>query len=342
HDEFSWPKTADGIYTVRSGYQAIQDWREERNCLPTSSNINSNPIWQKLWSLKIPPKYNTLMWRILHKALPVQSNLMKRGLNCYPLCPRCNETIEDQNHVFSGCVWAKQVWFASSLTLKFRQDNFDFKNWIENSFINTSDQNMELICSLCYHIWKARNLLIFQNKNLPVMDVVFQAQDSIIEYQLHFSQNSEHDFRATQMRLNNVENWIPPPRNTLKLNVDAHLIGDGHWGLGLILRKEDGSCVGAATRVARGMVSAVEAEAQGLVEAIDLLAQIPHQAAIIELDNQIVVQSVLRRRYPRTCWGSLARKSGEFLENNPQISICWIKRTGNTVAHHMARWAAIE
>jgi hypothetical protein len=48
--------------------------------------------------------------------LPVRSNLNTRGINCNPLCPRCHEKIEDVNHAFIGCVWAKQVWFASPLT----------------------------------------------------------------------------------------------------------------------------------------------------------------------------------------------------------------------------------
>jgi hypothetical protein len=34
---------------------------------------------------------------------------------------------------------------------------------------------LELICALCYHIWKARNLLVFQNRNIHVMDIVQQA-----------------------------------------------------------------------------------------------------------------------------------------------------------------------
>ncbi|MCI11961.1 hypothetical protein A2U01_0033064, partial [Trifolium medium] len=29
----------------------------------------------------------------------------------------------------------------------------------------------------------------------------------------------------------NNKSWSPPPRNCLKLNVDAHLHDDGHWGL---------------------------------------------------------------------------------------------------------------
>jgi hypothetical protein len=55
NDEFTWPKSKDGEYTVKSGYQAIKDWNEASNNPSTSINNSPNPIWQKLWNLKIPP-----------------------------------------------------------------------------------------------------------------------------------------------------------------------------------------------------------------------------------------------------------------------------------------------
>jgi hypothetical protein len=54
----------------------------------------------------------------------------------------------------------------------------------------------------------------------------------------------------------------------LKLNVDAHLLGDGHWALGWILRWEDESWVGAATRVVKGTKDALLAKAIGLSEVV--------------------------------------------------------------------------
>jgi hypothetical protein len=181
-DEFTWPKTMNGVYSVKSGYQAIQDWKRESSNPSTSHNNNPNPIWKKLWNLKIPPKYSTLIWRLLQNALPVNKNLNKRGINCYPLCPRCHETIEDQSHVFSKCIWAQQTWFASPLTIRFDQQNQSFNNWLENFITNGSTQNLEFVCALCYHIWKARNLLVFQNKNIPVMEIIHNATESLKEY----------------------------------------------------------------------------------------------------------------------------------------------------------------
>jgi ribonuclease HI len=137
--------------------------------------------------------------------------------------------------------------------------------------------------------------------------------------------------------------FLLPELLLIKLNVDAHrLAGDGHWGLGMVLRREDGGCVGAATRDVWGLTEAIEAEAMGLAIAIEFLKGFQHQEVIIELDNQLVVNTVINRSYPRKYWGNLARSSEHFFSENPNCSICWVRRSGNVVAHHLARHAAVE
>jgi hypothetical protein len=64
-DKFYWPNTKDEVYTVRSWYQFIQEWKQ-RNYDPSNSNpIETNPIWGHIWQQKISPKINHLMWRII-------------------------------------------------------------------------------------------------------------------------------------------------------------------------------------------------------------------------------------------------------------------------------------
>jgi hypothetical protein len=52
--------------------------------------------------------------------------------------------------------------------------------------------------------------------------------------------------------------------------VDVHCLGDGHWSFGLLLRRSDGSTVGAATRSLKGSVEATFGEALSLNDAIDM------------------------------------------------------------------------
>ncbi|MCI80962.1 hypothetical protein A2U01_0102234, partial [Trifolium medium] len=72
-------------------------------------------------------------------------------------------------------------------------------------------------------------------------------------------------------------------------NVDAHCNDDGHWGLGWVVRKADGSCLGAATRVVR-VREAIEAEVLGLEAVLQAIDQFQGQEIIIEMDANLVVQ----------------------------------------------------
>ncbi|MCI36965.1 TIR-NBS-LRR resistance protein, partial [Trifolium medium] len=104
----------------------------------------------------------------------------------------------------------------------------------------------------------------------------------------------------------------------------------------------DGSCVGAMTKVVQGFDEAVEVEAFGLIVAIEWAKALRHQAIVIELDNNIIVQTVHSGRYPRNYWGNLVRSGGDYLRENTHIVLQWVRRSGNKVAYFLARWAEAE
>jgi hypothetical protein len=157
-DNLTWDGTNDGNYTVKIGYQAIMEWRDYADNNNASSSSNYNDIWGKIWKLKVPPKHTHLLWRILRNALPVKDNLFKKGVNCDPLCPRCDGYKETLSHVFLECEWVKQVWLASPLTINLSTvHNPNIINWIYHMVMNTRMESMEIITSTLYSIWYARN-----------------------------------------------------------------------------------------------------------------------------------------------------------------------------------------
>ncbi|MCI64556.1 hypothetical protein A2U01_0085814, partial [Trifolium medium] len=83
--------------------------------------------------------------------------------------------------------------------------------------------------------------------------------------------------------------WSLPPKHGLKLNVDAHPLDVGHWGLGLVLRGDDGRCVGAATRICKGSECVAMAEALGLSEGMAWIEKLHIQNVTIEMDAETIV-----------------------------------------------------
>ncbi|XP_045791800.1 uncharacterized protein LOC123886537 [Trifolium pratense] len=321
-DTITWEGTQDGQYSVKSGYNAIMNWGSLSNA--TSSN-NTQHIWSTLWKLNVPPKHSHLLWRALKNALPVKGNLFKRGVRCEPLCPRCSNTTETINHVFLECEWAKQVWFASSLNLNLRLNQIsEFFDWINFMKNNTDKECMEKITAITYGI-------------------CFNALNQIQEYQLYgFEQQIQNPCVRTK-GCNNDISWSPPPRGTLKNNVDAHLSSDGHWLTGMILRRSDGSAIRVATRAHKGTTDVITGEAFGLMDAIEWIERgMGERKVIFELDSQIVVNAVKEKSVIRRSWGYITRRCKTFLQNNPNSSIEWVPRVKNRTAHEIAIWAESE
>ncbi|KAK2360163.1 ADP-ribosylation factor GTPase-activating protein AGD3 [Trifolium repens] len=157
--------------------------------------------------------------------------------------------------------------------------------------------------------------------------------------------NAIHGTKALAVNPGNTRHnngWSPPPKGSLKLNVDAHSLSDGHWGLGLVLRREDGNHVGAATRVRKGTDCVLLAEAMGLQEVMELVDKWKLQNTIIELDAKVIVDTIHNGRNPRTNWGCITTMCREWLKEKRNITIVWTKHSGNSVAHELAKWATIE
>jgi ribonuclease HI len=202
---------------------------------------------------------------------------------------------------------------------------------------------MQMISAILYSMWNERNNRVFRDKDKPVRDLVDHALQTLYEYQLH---KIETLFSNTHPKPPSVAGhdtcWNPPPSSTLKINVDAHLTGDGHWGLGWVVRRFDGRCVGAATKVLKGSDDATEAEATGLLEAIQWAQRQRYTRIIFESDAEAVVKAIQNGSYPRLRWGQIAKQAARAIKENDDFSVSWVRRENNYVAHTLARWAILE
>lgn len=100
------------------------------------------------------------------KSLPSTLNLFNRG--CLVILYALNvPSLLKTTHVFMGCDWVKQVWFASPLTIKMENNNKSFIDWITQMLSSLDKESMAYIAALIYQIWHSRNLMVFQNKHIP-------------------------------------------------------------------------------------------------------------------------------------------------------------------------------
>jgi hypothetical protein len=319
------------------------EWDNNKARDSPSTSTNQDDIWHKIWALNVPPKHSHLLWRILNGALPVKSNLFRKGVRCDPMCPRCHNHVETIHHVFLDCEWSKQVWFSSILSINQNHNKFNnFSDWFNFLAKHTDNLQLEQITATIYGIWYARNQKVFQNKELPPNEVSQKAISQLHEYhQMNILTRANHHSSPTGLSRHNISG-SPSLRGNRKINVDAHLSSDGHWYSGLLLRRSDGSVVGSATRLHQPSESAIFGEAMGLNDAIDMAERYGEDAITFELDCQTIVNAVLRRSVVRKDWGFVVNRCVKFLQANPNARIAWVKRELNRPAHELARWAEVE
>jgi ribonuclease HI len=342
-DQISWQGTKDGTYTVKSGYNAQIDWESIKYGQgQTSNNDKEAQLWKNLWKTNVPPKQTHLIWRIIHNVIPIKPNLISKGIMCDSLCPRCNNATESLDHAFLHCDWVRQLWFSSPLTISTTNiQTHSFGDWLKYMILHTNKESIQMIFSITYSIWFTRNKKVFQNINIPVSEALNQALQHLREYHHHDTGTRPTSSSPTALGNQNDISWSLPPRNFLKLNVDSHLHGSGQWGFGMILRSDDGRCVGSMTKVLKGWEDATLAEAVGISEAVNWIGNQKLNHVIIETDAEIIVKSI-QKIFPRTMWGNIARSSARDLDDLSHVSIQWVNRKGNKVAHALARHAMVE
>jgi len=136
--------------------------------------------------------------------------------------------------------------------------------------------------------------------------------------------------------------WKPPAETTLKLNVDAHLLGYGRWGLGFVHQRSVGRPVVVATRTVETSNDLCMAEVLGIQVALEWIESSGWSNVVIESDAKVTVDSINKQRLHRGYLGNVGIKCLEKLKQLHRISIVWVRREGNWAAHATTKWAEFE
>jgi hypothetical protein len=153
-DRYTWKGNLNGIYTARDGYY----WLNRQNFI---HNPSDGVSWSWLWQLPAPEKIKFLLWSLIHKALPTRGMLSHRGIIPHNLCPRCNLHGETMLHCLRDCELVKIVWRSIGFSApEFFLEN-DHYAWIQGN-LRASSMFMYLAAVWC--IWRARNMLCFNNE----------------------------------------------------------------------------------------------------------------------------------------------------------------------------------
>ncbi|XP_024640753.1 uncharacterized protein [Medicago truncatula] len=295
-DSLMWMFSETGVYSVKTGYQAIQCWKNNRDQGPSSEEIMKT-VWKKVWGLQTIPRHKVLIWKIINRALPVRSELINRGIRCSLLCPRCDSTIETINHLFLNCEHTRREWFGSQLGINFQNENLtDFIDWLISFILNNDKSTIITMAALLYSVWHARNQLVFKNKDIHGEVVIQRAKNSILSYKNVQQADLDH--------LNNIDStrsmhraqvptkvkWVRPEKDVIKVNSDVNLSYPDSWGIGVIARNDEGLVMASGTWMRLGFHCAGTAEAWGLYQAVHFAHECGFNKVQFESDNERLIK----------------------------------------------------
>ncbi|CAL9225059.1 unnamed protein product [Arabidopsis halleri] len=172
-DRLRWLPLKAGTYSSKSGYSLGKS--------PISQILVDSFNWSThVWKVCTSPKLRMFLWKATRNALPFGKALAIRGVTDAVLCKRCGE-LEDPLHVFFKCVFARKVWdLVPALGKPDPETVISLQAWLVEAkkMITLPPIGLSfapLFPWLLWFIWKARNLLIFEDKSSFEVEVLHKA-----------------------------------------------------------------------------------------------------------------------------------------------------------------------
>ena len=165
---------------------------------PSSSDLSSTrKMWRGVWSLRIPNRVKTLLWRAGSDALPSKANLLKRRILSDASCPGCNIENESSFHALWSCPCLLPIWNSHFGWLIKKAHNCS--SMLDLFFLCQEKSNaLELFAMTAALIWARRNQIRLGEVSVPIDRISTLAVDNLLEFQ-----------RATSLPLR------PPPPSVL-------------------------------------------------------------------------------------------------------------------------------
>jgi hypothetical protein len=246
-DKLIWTGTKSGNFTVRSAYSLLL--HQSRDDSGSSSNgLNSDRhLWAAIWSAQVPPKVRLFMWRACQDILPTKTKLFDKGLLHSVSCLWCEGEPETSSHVLWQCDFTQRIWIACPVIIPSSVSvSMSFKDFVLGCIDVLPRMDIDLLFTIAWEIWNARNRNHWENKVLTVDDIWRKAVSSALDFKEAGLQ--VHDVGGRSV-VPMASRWRPPDQGFYKLNMAFYVDPCLNLvGVGSLIRDADGSVRAAMTQ----------------------------------------------------------------------------------------------
>ncbi|KAM6561917.1 hypothetical protein CsatB_021915 [Cannabis sativa] len=241
-------------------------------------------------------------------------------------------------HALAFCPIATQCWEKVNITIPIQQDTC-FLDWCGTVFNTVNAETRKLFCIICWAIWSARNDKVWKNKTSNASFIVAFSTCYLEQWNSAQAPYLETS-RTGLMAGDGLDRWCAPNANEIKVNVDASIFEGSHaYGYGIVARNEHGFMIEGLSRLCHGIVRPELAEAIGVREALSWIKDKRWQQVVLETDCLVVVQAIRNPTHMISLFGDVIKECQNLLVNLRGVTISFVKRSANLVAHTIARAA---
>ncbi|XP_050147455.1 uncharacterized protein LOC126622777 [Malus sylvestris] len=172
----------------------------------------------------------------------------RRKYGSSPLCHLCNSQEESIEHLFLLCPSMETIWFGGVLNCKVNRNEITtWTNWLlaiikanKNSKADM-ERILPFVAFLCWHIWKARCCLLFQQQQINPSQVLAVISTNVSAF---LEASRAPIISVVQSRPGNhvQARWTKLRHPFVKINVDASWVAATNDGFaGVVVRDFFGS-----------------------------------------------------------------------------------------------------
>ena len=342
-DWIAWHFDSKGLFSVKSAYRlgiSLKDERAGRITSTSASPSNTNPIWKKIWSLKLPGKVKVFTWRLCYNSLPTRMNIKRKCIELDTLCPMCNRADEDGGHLFLKCKQVKPVWrdlLVEDIRLSLLEAP-DAMAVIEH-ILALKAVRRDLVLILLWDWWTTRNNKNAEEKTFSSAAVCHRIQRHMLDFTQQIHTDPLCISPLSGGMSTDASRWVKPPTDKVKINFDAAFFEstrEGAWGF--VARSDTGQFIAAAAGKLSNVRDAFAAEAEACVAAAEGASAIGLHRVIFESDCQTLVYALQSRSHDLAPIGVLLKEVRSIcIGSFESYSFQFVPRTCNAVAHLLAQ-----
>ncbi|KAJ8420386.1 hypothetical protein Cgig2_004700 [Carnegiea gigantea] len=140
--------------------------------------------WAKvIWARTNIPRHAIVNWVFIQHKLPTKIRLNKYYHQEDTTCHLCKTAIEDEQHLFFNCDYAKDVWREIKQWWNLTPQEMHKARGTKGEKQITS----AIVLAAINHIWSARNHALFRSIHTPTRQTVTQIKEQVIHRILYLN-----------------------------------------------------------------------------------------------------------------------------------------------------------